>query len=195
MILVVEKKRVVIVGIPGVGKTTVVDKVQETLRKKGVDVNYVVFGSVMMKEAEKIGVKHRDDMRKLPVAEQRKLQVSASSSIAKMDSAVLLVDTHLFIRTREGYWPGLPNDVATALAPTHLILVIAAPNEILARRRADTTRIRDEASEDEIAEELEIAKNMLNSLALITGATMIYVRNAEGKVDEAAAKIVSAIGV
>jgi len=191
----VEKKRVVIVGIPGVGKTTVVDKIQETLRKKGVDVTYVVFGSVMMEEAGKIGVKHRDDMRKLPVAEQRKLQVSASSSIAKMDSAVLLVDTHLFIRTREGYWPGLPNDVATALAPTHLILVMASPNEILARRRADTTRIRDEASEDEIVEEIEIAKNMLNSLALITGATMIYVRNAEGKADEAAAKIVSAIGV
>ncbi len=191
----VERKRVVIVGIPGVGKTTVVDKVQETLRRKGVDVNYVVFGSVMMKEAEKIGVKHRDDMRKLPVAEQRKLQVSASSAIAKMDSAVLLVDTHLFIKTKEGYWPGLPNDVATALAPTHLILVMATPSEILARRRADTTRNRDEASEDEITEELEIAKNMLNSLALITGATMIYVRNAEGKADEAAAKIVSAIGV
>ncbi len=191
----VDRKRVVIVGIPGVGKTTVVDKVQETLRRKGVDVNYVVFGSVMMKEAEKIGVKHRDDMRKLPVAEQRKLQVSASSAIAKMDSAVLLVDTHLFIKTKEGYWPGLPNDVATALAPTHLILVMATPSEILARRRADTTRNRDEASEDEITEELEIAKNMLNSLALITGATMIYVRNAEGKADEAAAKIVSAIGV
>ncbi len=190
-----EKRRVVIVGIPGVGKTTVVDKVQEILRKKGVDVNYIVFGSAMMKEAEKIGVKHRDDMRKLPVAEQRKLQVSASSEIAKMDSDVLLVDTHLFIRTKEGYWPGLPNDVATALAPTHLILVMATPNEILARRRADTSRNRDLASEDEIAEELEIAKNMLNSLALITGATMIYVKNSEGKADEAATKIVSAIGV
>jgi adenylate kinase len=191
----VEKRRVVIVGIPGVGKTTVVDKVQEVLRRKGVDVNYVVFGSMMMKEAEKIGVKHRDDMRKLPVVEQRKLQVSASSSIAKMDSDVLLVDTHLFIRTKEGYWPGLPNDVATALAPTHLILVMATPGEILARRRADMSRNRDEASEDEIAEELEIAKNMLNSLAIITGATMIFVRNSEGKADEAAAKIVSAIGV
>ena len=72
---------------------------------------------------------------------------------------------------------------------------MATPGEILARRRADTSRNRDEASEDEIAEELEIAKNMLNSLAIITGATMIYVRNAEGKADEAAAKIVSAIGV
>jgi len=53
----------------------------------------------------------------------------------------------------------------------------------------------DIEDEDEIVEEIEIAKNMLNSLALITGATMIYVRNAEGKADEAAAKIVSAIGV
>lgn len=191
----VEKKRAVIVGIPGVGKTTVVDKVQEILRGKGLEVEYVVFGSVMMKEAEKIGVRHRDDMRKLPVAEQRKLQVSASSEIAQMNSEVLLVDTHLFIKTREGYWPGLPSDVATALAPTHLILITATPGEIRARRRSDTTRNREESGEEEIREEIQIAKNMLSSLAVLTGAAMIQVQNAEGKADEAATRIVSAIGV
>ncbi|MFQ6135324.1 MAG: adenylate kinase [Nitrososphaerales archaeon] len=190
-----DTKRVVIVGIPGVGKTTVVDKVQDTLRSKGVRTEYVVFGSVMMKEAEKIGVKDRDDMRKLPVAQQRKLQVAASLEIAKMSSDVLLVDTHLFIKTKDGYWPGLPHDVATALSPTHIILIEATPAEILSRRAKDTTRRRDTVSEKDILEELTIAKNMLSTLAVLTGAAIMYVQNTEGKADEAASKVVSAIGV
>ncbi len=190
-----ETKRVVIVGIPGVGKTTVVDKVKDTLRSKGVRTEYVVFGSVMMKEAEKIGVKDRDDMRKLSVTEQRKLQVAASSEIGKMNSDVLLVDTHLFIKTEEGYWPGLPHNVAAELAPTHIILIEASPAEILGRRAKDTTRRRDTVNEKDILEELTIAKNMTSTLAVLTGAAIMYVQNTEGKADDAASKVVSAIGV
>jgi adenylate kinase len=188
-------KRMVIVGIPGVGKTTVVDKVKDTCHSKGVRTEYVVFGSVMMKEAEKIGVKDRDDMRKLPVTEQRKLQVAASSEIGKINSDVLLVDTHLFIKTDEGYWPGLPYNVATELAPTHIILIEASPSEILARRAKDTTRRRDTMSEKDVLEELTIAKNMMSTLAVLTGAAIMYVQNTEGKADDAASKVVSAIGV
>jgi adenylate kinase len=110
-----DSKKVVIVGIPGVGKTTIVDKVTKILHKKGVGTKYIVFGSVMMKEAEKIGVKDRDDMRKLPVTQQRKLQVDASIKISKMKTEVLLVDTHLFIKTHNGFWPCVFYVVATTL--------------------------------------------------------------------------------
>ncbi len=188
-------RRVIIVGIPGVGKTTVVDKVKDILRSKEMKTEYVTYGSVMMKEAEKIGVRDRDDMRKLPIAKQRKLQVAASSGIAKMISDVLLVDTHLFIKTKNGYWPGLPHDVATALAPTHIILIGAPPAEILSRRANDPTRRRDTVTEDDILEELAIAKNMLSTLGVLTGAAIMYVQNTEGRADEAASKVASAIGV
>jgi len=188
-------KRVVLVGIPGVGKSTVVNKIQETLKSKGITVEYVIFGSVMMKEAEKIGVKHRDELRNLPVSQQRKLQLSASIEISKMKSDILLVDTHLFIKTSEGYWPGLPIDVATALSPTHLILIEATPSEIISRRIKDTTRRRDIVIEKDIIEELSIAKDMLSVLAVLTGASIMYVSNSEGKADDASAKAVSALGV
>ena len=188
-------KRVVLVGIPGVGKSTVVNKIQETLKSKGITVEYVIFGSVMMKEAEKIGVKHRDELRNLPVSQQRKLQLSASIEISKMKSDILLVDTHLFIKTSEGYWPGLPIDVATALSPTHLILIEATPSEIISRRIKDTTRRRDIVIEKDIIEELSIAKDMLSVLAVLTGASIMYVSNSEGKADDASAKAISALGV
>src|SRR3989304_7200916 len=188
-------KRVVLVGIPGVGKSTVVNKIQETLKSKGITVEHIIFGSVMMKEAEKIGVLHRDEMRNLPVSQQRKLQLSASIEISKIKSDILLVDTHLFIKTAEGYWPGLPIYGATALSPTHIILIEATPSEILPRRIKDTTRRRDIVLEKDIIEELSIAKDMLSVLAVLTGASIMYVSNTEGKADDASAKAVSALGV
>ena len=185
----------IIVGIPGVGKTTIVDKVKKILQNKGVSTKYIVFGSVMMEEANKIGVKDRDNMRKLPVNHQRKLQVAASTKISKIITEVLLVDTHLFIKTNDGFWPGIPYDVATALSPTHIFLVIAKPGEIIKRRLNDKSRRRDPVTENEVMEELEIAKNMLSCLAVITGAAMMYIQNIEGKADKAASIAAAALGV
>ena len=191
----VDTKRVIIVGIPGVGKTTIVDKVKKILQNKGVSTKYIVFGSVMMEEANKIGVKDRDDMRKLPVNHQRKLQVAASTKISKIITEVLLVDTHLFIKTNDGFWPGIPYDVATALSPTHIFLVIAQPEEIIKRRLNDESRRRDLVTENEVMEELEIAKNMLSCLAVITGAPIMHIQNTEGKADKAASIAAAALGM
>lgn len=188
-------KRVIIVGIPGVGKTTVVDKVQSLLKDKGEQVEYLIFGSVMMDEAEKIGVKDRDDMRKLPIARQKELQLAASSTIGKIKCNIILVDTHLFIKTKEGYYPGIPSDVANELNPTHIILIEATPEEIISRRIMDATRRRDTITEDEILEELTIAKNMLSALGILTGAAIMFIQNSQGKADEASRRILSAIGV
>lgn len=188
-------KRVVIVGIPGVGKTTVVDKVKDILHRKGIDTKYVVFGSIMMKEAEKIGLNDRDGMRHLPVTKQRKLQVAASTEISKIQAEILLVDTHLFIKTNEGYWPGIPFDVATALSPTHIFLIVATPQEIISRRLNDASRRRDNITEHDMIDELDIAKNMLSSLSVITGAAIMQIQNSTEQSDKAANTIVSALGV
>jgi adenylate kinase len=189
-----DAKRVVIVGIPGVGKSTVVNKVQDILLRKNIKTEIVVFGTVMMKEAKKIGVNDRDDMRKLPITQQRRIQVAAASEIALMNPSVLIVDTHLFIKTKNGYWPGLPHDVSSELSPTHIILVEAKPSEIIGRRSSDLTRQRDVVNEEDITEELGIAKEMLSTLAVLTCASIMYVHNNEGKADEAASTIVDAIG-
>lgn len=188
-------KRVIIVGIPGVGKTTVVDKVTNILHSKDKNTKYVIFGSIMMKEAEKIGLTDRDSMRYLPVAEQRKLQIAASSEISKIKTEILLVDTHLFIKTNEGYWPGLPFDVVNVLSPTHIFLIIAAPKEIILRRQNDTSRRRDNITKNDVIEELEIANNMLCSLSIITGAAIMQIHNSNNQSDKAALSIVSALGV
>lgn len=188
---IVNNKRAIVVGIPGVGKTTVITRAVEMLNTQGLNARLVVFGTVMFEEAMKMGVKHRDEMRRLSVEEQRRLQENAAVKIANMKDDVIIIDTHLFISTNEGYYPGLPLHLLNLLKPTNLILVAAEPKEILSRRMNDKTRQRDLVDEAEIAHELEIARIMLASCSILTGAPFAIVMNREGRVDEASHELAS----
>jgi len=182
--------RIVIVGVPGVGKSTVVAKANEAVAGSAVQV----FGTAMFDEALRLKwVKHRDEMRKLPVEKQRKLQEAAAARISRGRGKVVFIDTHLFIRTPEGFWPGLPLRVIEPMKPTHLLLVEASAKEIVARRKNDTTRYRDEITEEEIADELKLARSFLSAASLVSGAPMAFIRNEEGKSEKAAGQIAAVV--
>ena len=178
--------RVVVVGVPGVGKSTVVDK----LVGNYPGARLVNFGTVMFDLAKsKKWAKDRDDMRRMPVEKQKKLQRSAATKIAGMKDDLVVVDTHLFIRTNEGFWPGLPFEVVRAMKPTHLILVEASPDEVLHRRSADKTRYRDKLTSEGMAEELQLARGFLTVTSTLSGAPMLVVNNGDGKADEVASSV------
>jgi len=178
----------VVVGVPGVGKSTVVDKVIS----KYAGARLLNFGTVMFEEAvSRKWVKDRDQMRKMPVEKQKQLQKAAAVTISKSKAKLAVVDTHLFIRTHEGFWPGLPFDVVRALKPTHLVLVEAAPEEVLARRSADRTRVRDKITIEGMREELQLARGFITVSSTLTGAPMLMVNNGDGESDQAAAAVLS----
>jgi len=178
--------RVVVVGIPGVGKTTVVEKIKSLTEGSKL----VTFGTVMLEEGLRLRwIRNRDELRKLTVERQRKLQIIAASKIARMKGRVLFVDTHLFIRTKEGFWPGLPFEVVRALKPTHLILVEATPDEIRARRSMDKTRSRDEIKLSDLEAELSLARSFLAVSSTLTGAPMLMATNSQGKSEEVATNL------
>jgi len=190
----VESKKVVVVGIPGVGKTTVVSKVVEKLNALNKSVSVHSFGTVMFEEAKKNGLKDRDDLRKLTVEEQKNLQKKAAEKIAEHQENIVIIDTHAFISTKEGYYPGLPHYVIQILKPTHFIAVSAKPDEIYNRRTNDDTRDRDIISIGSIKEELDVQDAMLSSCSVLSGSPMKVVLNTEGKVEVAANSIINAIG-
>lgn len=194
MLYLAESKRVIIVGIPGVGKTTVVSKVVKLLKEKKISVNVSIFGTVMFEEAKKNGIASRDDLRKLSVPEQKKLQSMAAKKIASMSDDVVIVDTHAFIATKEGFYPGLPHNVLEILVPDSFIMISARPEEIYNRRMKDTTRNRDIVSIDAIKKELDVTSAMLSTCSILCGSPIKMVLNSEGKIDEAAKGIVSAMG-
>ena len=182
-------KRAIIVGIPGVGKTTAITRAAELLNDKRKTA-VVVFGTVMFEEAKrKMGLNHRDEMRRMPVEEQRRLQEMAAQRIAEMQEDVVLVDTHLFVNTAEGYYPGLPMRLLNIMKPTNLVMIAAEAQEIAARRASDETRQRDIISTDDIQKELDISRVMVASCSILTGAPFAIIMNSDGKMDEAAANI------
>lgn len=190
-----ESKRVIIVGIPGVGKTTVVSKVVELLKEKKISVSVFIFGTVMFEEAKKTkGIQNRDDLRKLSVREQKELQSMAATKIAAITDEAVIVDTHAFISTNEGFYPGLPHNVLEILMPDSFIMISARPEEIYNRRMKDTTRSRDIVSIDAIKKELDVTSAMLSTCSILSGSPIKMILNTEGKTDETAKGIVSAMG-
>jgi adenylate kinase len=190
-----ESKKVVIVGIAGVGKTTLVSKMVEILNAKKKSVSVHSFGTIMFEEAQKIGLKDRDDLRKLSVDEQKALQKKAAKKIAAFNDNVVIIDTHAFISTKEGFYPGLPYHVLDELKPANFVAVSARPEEIYNRRMKDSTRHRDIISIENIKKELAVQDAMLSSCAVLTGSPMKSILNSEGKVEEAANEVINAIGL
>jgi len=144
----------------------------------------------MFEEAKgKMGLTNRDEMRRMPVEEQRRLQEMAAQRIAEMKEDIVLVDTHLFINTAEGYYPGLPMRLLNIMKPTNMVMIAADAQEIAARRTRDQTRQRDIISADNIQKELDISRVMVASCSILTGAPFAIIMNNDGRVEEAAANI------
>ena len=190
-----ESKKVIIVGIPGVGKTTLVSKIVEILKAKQKSISVHSFGTVMLEEAKKNGIKDRDELRKLSMEKQTNLQKLAAQKIASIQNELVIIDTHAFISTNAGFYPGLPNHVLQIIKPSNFISVSARPEEIYNRRMKDSTRNRDLVSIESIKKELSVQDAMLSSCSVLSGSPMKTVLNSQGKVDEAAQSVIDAIEI
>ncbi len=189
-----------VVGVPGVGKSTVVDLSVGILSSRGFRAVVLNYGDYMFKRLFLAGVvKSRDEIRGLPIRVQVEHQAEAARMMIRSASeellgarGVLIVDTHLLIRTPSGYWPGLPLHVAQELKPDSIILIEATPEEILSRQARDTSRVRKDYSDPAVIEEM-MRMNRIEALvvASFTGATVNIIYNKEGEAKKAAQQLVS----
>ncbi len=190
-----DSKKVVIVGIPGVGKTSLVTKIAELIKQKNKTVSVHSYGTIMFEEAKKMGIKNRDELRTLPIEKQKELQKIAAETISNLSDDVIFIDTHAFISTKAGFYPGLPNYVIQIIQPTNFIAISASPDEIHNRRMKDGTRERDPISIEDIKKELAVQDAMLSSCSVFSGSPMKVIFNHEGKIEEAAVNVIDAIGL
>ncbi len=178
---------VILAGVPGSGKTTVMEKVMESK-----DINFITYGTVMLEIAKGMGIRNRDEMRKLPVDEQRRLQELTAEKVSHMGDVV--IDTHCTIKTPGGYLLGFPHDILKKLNPNLIILLEAEPEEIEGRRSKDNgIRERDAEGIEEIAEHQLMNRIAAVSYAVLTGATVKIVKNNEGMVEKAAEDIIKVL--
>jgi adenylate kinase len=184
------KKKVIIVGIPGVGKSTIISNATEILQNIGTTIRTVVFGTVMFEQAKKLGTNDRDELRKLSIEVQQKLQAMTANYISSLNEHIVVIDTHLFIKTPSGYYPGLPMNLILKLNPDRLILVTADSKEILRRRRKDNTRTRDIITDGEIKRDIDVSLSMISCLSILSGAPFEIIYNHDNMIDSATSLMV-----
>lgn len=79
----------IVTGIPGVGKTTILNTIKEILSKENSKFLIMNYGDYMLKTAMEMKyVSNRDEMRKLPLNVQRQLQLEAAKNIYKDASSL-----------------------------------------------------------------------------------------------------------
>jgi len=174
-----EGKKVIITGVPGVGKTTVVNEALKKLQEQGIEYQSINFGTFMFEVArnDKV-VENRDQMRTLDRAVQKRLQQRAAQAIAQVEGNVL-IDTHASVKTPKGYLAGLPEWVLRELMPDILVLVETDDDQILMRRLSDDTRSRDKEGARSIAEHQQFNRSIAAAYAMMTGCTIRIIINAD----------------
>ncbi|MHC1626299.1 MAG: adenylate kinase [Methanoculleaceae archaeon] len=186
-------KKIVITGVPGVGKTTVINGALEKLAAEGVRYESLNFGTFMFEVAREEGiVQDRDEMRKLDGKTQKRLQRMAAEKIAGREGNVI-VDTHASIRTPGGYLPGLPEWVLRALMPDMVVLIETDEDQILMRRMQDETRTRDMEGSRAIASHQQFNRAIAASYAMMTGCTVKIVKNQDFLLDQAIEELAAAL--
>ena len=179
-------KKVIITGVPGVGKTTVVNEALKKLEAEGIEYQSINFGTFMYDVAMAEGiVKDRDQMRSLDRAVQKRLQQHAAQAIAKISGNVL-IDTHASVKTPKGYLAGLPEWVLREIMPDIIVLVETDDDQILIRRLTDETRSRDKEGSKSIAEHQQFNRSIAAAYAMLTGCTIKIIVNADFLLDRGA---------
>jgi len=182
---------IILTGIPGVGKTTILNELQNVAKERGIKLTVLNYGTVMNELFKKYGRKiSRDEIRRQQISIQKKIQDQAAQILArKMRNPITIIDTHMFIRTKTGLWSGLPESVLSRLKPSLIVLVEAPPEEIAKRRRSDTTRMRDDLAMEEVKFDLEWSRATASACAVSTGAPVKIISNEAGKQREAAEEL------
>lgn len=186
---------IVVVGLTGVGKTSVIDKAQE---KTDFDVAVISYGSKLLKTAKAMGlVENRDELTDMPPEEYSELQQETAERIASLaegsESDTVIVDTHAALDTPVGYRPGLSSSDVEYMEPDKIIQVHAEPIDIMNRRRNDAGRNRTIAPTEEIEEHQSIATSMAATFSVLSRAPLSRVENQERRLEGATEEMVSVI--
>jgi adenylate kinase len=166
--------KVIVLALPGAGKTTILHRVAEQIK----DLKIINFGDVMFEEARRLlAVGSRDDMRRLMDSESYVCIQQRAAEVLGGLSGKIVIDTHAAIRTLNGYYPGLPPTVTQLIRPRSVIFLEFRPEDIISRRIKDNVagiRRREHESIEEVEEHQRIS--MIFAIASATYSSAYLVK-------------------
>lgn len=183
-----KNRKIIITGVPGVGKTRVISDAVMLSKKK---YRIISFGSEMLKAAISAGLaKDRDEMRKLDSEMQRKLQDLAAKKIAEESkSGNIIIDTHATIETEKGYLCGIPLWVIEEIMPSTIVIIESKEAEILGRILKDDTRERDKDTIEYLRKHQELNRCFVSACCVMSGAALSIIQNKTGSAIDAAKEL------
>ncbi|MEM0365686.1 MAG: adenylate kinase [Acidilobaceae archaeon] len=194
-------KVVIVTGVPGVGKTTVLSHLSKIASSRDMKMIIVNFGDFMTETAMGEGIiKSRDELRRLPLRKQLELQSLAAYRIIEYASrelgneGILVIDTHAIVKTPAGYLPGLPGYVLDKLKPDTIVVIEAEPEIIVERQARDKGRYRaDFGGIEGVRSLLSYARTAAIASSISYASTVLIVYNREGEPEAAALEILKAL--
>ena len=173
--------RIILVGVPGSGKTTVANKSLE-----GTDFKIINFVDHITELLKRDGhIKEVDDIRSnLKQEIWIEYQKKTAEHISKIQGN-LLITTHASFMTPIGFFPGLPDWTLQGIKPHVFVIIEARPEEIAQWQAKDTSRKRGMYFERDISLFQEINRIYCVYYSGVTGARVKIIKNEEGRLNEA----------
>ena len=180
---------ILVTGVPGVGKSSIVNRIQEKYDVECLNFGDVLFDLVQEKKLE--GIEHVDQMRqKLDINTCHQLQLEVAGRLNEKRNGHLVVTSHLSISTPNGFMPGFPESIIDVLGPCLIVLVEAPAEEIRARRQADKSdRVRGGDLETNIDFQQQLNRSLAASYAYKTSQFTLPIANKQGKLKDAFAQL------
>lgn len=182
----------IVVGLSGVGKSTVLE---EAMKLTSQDYEIINYGDRMLDLAMEEGlVETRDEIKEISADEQKEIQKKAAESILEdSKEGNVIVDTHAAIKTPHGFLPGLPEWTVKNLEPSHIVILDASSEAIYERSTSDEGRDREHEAVEEIELYRTVAREMAASGSVMTGAYLKTIKNRDGQAQEAAQELVDTL--
>jgi len=161
------KDFVSVVGVPGVGKTSLCRKLS-----KKIDYPHINYGDLMLDIAREWDLAEtEDELFSLPIETQYQIWRETALQIKKQRKA--LIDLHGLDQSPTGYILSLPIEI---IKPSLIILIESPPELILLRRKLDAKkRIRDTIKT--LTEHMEMLRISMMISSTMIGCTLSIIQN------------------
>lgn len=176
--------RIMVTGLPGVGKTTLTShsQIQE------MEIRVVSFGKEMvgLGKTQKL-IKNEKDIESLEFDKRVTLQIETAEKILSITDLPVIIDGHLIVDTPAGIIPGLPQDCISKLSLKAIIQLTAPDDEIIRRREGRSKKyslLREWTNVERVKQNKFLLSEACLYYALLSDASFEVVENPKGFLEE-----------
>ena len=168
-------RRVALLGLSGVGKTTLLNKLSAKLAFTHLEASRLIKAEQVRRS---LAAQSSEALRTGPVLDNQALLIAGFQHETRFIEGAIVFDGHSVIDGGNALIE-IPADVFAALELNAICILQAAPSEILARRQGDSARLRPARSEKELAEHQAEAIRVARAIAEELGLPFELIGNAD----------------